>query len=127
MAPWTANVKFPHGTQFTFESLTFAVEEDGDLKMLPLEVALECLTLVHGHDPCSPVSSTTSGGAYLGSDPCAGLFIRTVKIIQGILVVASILQLSAEASSSSSSVASPGCDSTDDGAPQRRSIMQQLQ
>jgi hypothetical protein len=31
--------------------------------------------------------------------------------------VASILQPSAEASSSSSSAASPGCDSTDDGAP----------
>jgi hypothetical protein len=35
MAPWTFDVKFPHGTEFTFWSLTFAAGEDGDLKMLP--------------------------------------------------------------------------------------------
>jgi hypothetical protein len=35
MAPWTFDVKFSRGTQFTFGSLTFAVGEDGDLKMVP--------------------------------------------------------------------------------------------
>jgi hypothetical protein len=35
MSPWTFDVKFPLGTRFTFGSLTFAIGEDGDLKMLP--------------------------------------------------------------------------------------------
>jgi hypothetical protein len=35
MALWTFDVKFPHDTEFIFKSLTFATEEDGDLKMLP--------------------------------------------------------------------------------------------
>jgi hypothetical protein len=35
MTPWSFDVKFPLGTQFTFGSLTFTAEEDGDLKMLP--------------------------------------------------------------------------------------------
>jgi hypothetical protein len=35
MTPWTFDMKFPLGTQFTFGSLTFAVEEDRDFKMLP--------------------------------------------------------------------------------------------
>jgi hypothetical protein len=35
IAPWTFDMKFPFGTQFTFGSLTFAVGEDRDLKMLP--------------------------------------------------------------------------------------------
>jgi hypothetical protein len=34
MAPWTFDIKFPHGTQLTFGSLTFTAREDGDLKML---------------------------------------------------------------------------------------------
>jgi hypothetical protein len=39
MAP--LDIKFPRGTQFTFGSFTFTVWEDGDLKMLHLEAALE--------------------------------------------------------------------------------------
>jgi hypothetical protein len=35
MAPCAFDVKFPLGTKFTFRSLTFAAEEDGDLWMLP--------------------------------------------------------------------------------------------
>jgi hypothetical protein len=35
MTPWTFDIKFPRGTEFTFGSLTFAVGEDGDLRMLP--------------------------------------------------------------------------------------------
>jgi hypothetical protein len=34
MAPWIFEVKFPLDTQFTFGSLTFAVGEDGELRML---------------------------------------------------------------------------------------------
>jgi hypothetical protein len=36
MAPLSFDMKFRLGTQFTFESLTFAAGEDEDLKMLPL-------------------------------------------------------------------------------------------
>jgi hypothetical protein len=82
--------------------------------MLPLELAFKRLMLAHGQDLCSPIHSSTSGGACLGSDPCAGLFIRTVKIAQGILVVMFILQSSAGASSSSSLVRSPGQESAND-------------
>jgi hypothetical protein len=35
MAPRLFDVKFPYGTHLTFGSLTFAIGEDGDLKMLP--------------------------------------------------------------------------------------------
>jgi hypothetical protein len=35
MTPWTFDIKFLLGTRFTFRSLTFAVGEDEDLKMLP--------------------------------------------------------------------------------------------
>jgi hypothetical protein len=35
MTPWTFDIEFPLGTQFTFGSLLFTVWEDGDLKMLP--------------------------------------------------------------------------------------------
>jgi hypothetical protein len=94
--------------------MTFTVSEDGDLKVLPLEDALEHLVLVHGPDPCSPANSSASNSAYLGSDPYAGLFLHTIKIAQGIPVMTSILQPSAGASSSSSSTASPGYDSTND-------------
>jgi hypothetical protein len=48
MALWTFDVKFPYGTQFTFGSLTFTVEEDGNLKMLPPRPAPKCLTLGYG-------------------------------------------------------------------------------
>jgi hypothetical protein len=86
MAPF--DIKFSRGTQFTFGSLTFTTGEVGDLKMLPLEAALERLVLVHGPDPCSSANSSTSDGACSGLDPCAGLFLHTV---QGILVMTSIL------------------------------------
>jgi hypothetical protein len=35
MTPWTFDMKFHLDIQFTFGSLTFAMGEDGDLKMLP--------------------------------------------------------------------------------------------
>jgi hypothetical protein len=47
-------------------------------------------------------------------DPFAGIYICTTKIIQGIPVVTSTLRPLAGASSSSSSVASPDQDSSDD-------------
>jgi hypothetical protein len=82
MAPWTFDIKFLLGTQFTFGSLTFAVGEDEDLKMLPPGSAPE-------HPAPAPLS--TSGGACSGLDPFAGLYIRTVKFIRGIPIVTSIL------------------------------------
>jgi hypothetical protein len=49
-----------------------------------------------------------------GLDLCAGLYIYTTKLVQGILIVTSILQSSVGALSSSSSAASPNQDSADD-------------
>jgi hypothetical protein len=82
MASRMFNVKFPCGTQLTFRSLTFAVGEDRELKMLPPGPALEHLALA---------SSAASGGSCSGSDPSVGSYIRTAKIVRGILVVTCIL------------------------------------
>jgi hypothetical protein len=48
MLPWTFNAKFPYDTQFTFGSMTFVAEKDGNLKMSPARSASERLTLVYG-------------------------------------------------------------------------------
>jgi hypothetical protein len=105
MAPWTFDVKFPHGIELTFRSLTFAAEEDGELKMLPPEPAPKHLALA---------SSSASDGSCSRSDPCVGCYIRTGKIIQGIPVVTFILQPLAGAPSLSSSLSTPDLDSSDD-------------
>jgi hypothetical protein len=91
MAPWTFDVKFPHGTQFTFGSLIFAAGENEDLEILPQ--APEHPTLTPSFAPC---------GSCSGLDPCAGLYICTAKLVQGIPIMMSILRLLAGASSSSS-------------------------
>jgi hypothetical protein len=98
MAPWTFDMKFPLNTQFTFGSLTFAVRGDGDLKMLPLGPALEHPT---------PTASSTSGSTCSGLDPFAGLYIRTAKQVQGILIMTSTLWTFTRAPSSSSSASFP--------------------
>jgi hypothetical protein len=105
MTPWAFNVKFPCGTQLTFESLTFAVGEDGDLKMLPLGPPPEHLALA---------SLSASGGSCSGSDPCAGSYVRTAKIVRGIPVVSSIIRPFAGASSSSSSASTHDLDLSND-------------
>jgi hypothetical protein len=98
-------MKFPLGTQFIFESLTFAAREDGDLKMLPPRPVPEHPT---------PAPSSASGGACSGLNPFAGLYIRTAKLVRCILIVTSTLRPFIRASSSSSSASSPGRDSSDD-------------
>jgi hypothetical protein len=98
-------MKFPLGTRFTFGSLTFTVGEDGDIKMLPLGLAPEHPT---------PTPSSASSGASLGLDPFAGLYIRTGKIVRGILIVTSTLRPFIGASSLSSSASSSGRGSSDD-------------
>jgi hypothetical protein len=82
MAPWTFNVKFPRDTQLAFGSLTFAAEEDENLKMLPPGPAPECLALA---------SSSASGSSCSSSDPCTEIYICTTKIVQGILIMTSML------------------------------------
>jgi hypothetical protein len=103
MAPWTFDVKFPCGTQLTFGLLTFAVREDGDVKMLPPGPALEHLALA---------STSVSRGSCSGSNPWAGIYIRTGKIVQGIPVVTSILRPLVGASSLSSSASTPDQNSS---------------
>jgi hypothetical protein len=98
-------MKFPLGTRFTFGSLTFAAGEDGDIKMLPLGLAPEHPT---------PTPSSASSGVSSGLDPFAGLYIRTGKIVRGILIVTSTLQPFIGASSLSSSASSSGRGSSDD-------------
>jgi hypothetical protein len=105
MSPWTFDMKFSLDTQFTLGSLMFAVGEDGDLKMLPLGPAPKHLT---------PAPSCTSGCTCSGLDPFAGLYIRTAKLIWGILIVASTLRTFTGAPSSSSLTSSPRRDSSDD-------------
>jgi hypothetical protein len=95
MAPWTFDVKFPRGTEFTFGSLTFATGEDGDLRMLPPGEATE-------HTAPSSASSETQADPDLFDRP----YIRTVKLVRGIPVVTTILRPCARASSSSSSALS---------------------
>jgi hypothetical protein len=82
--------------------------------MLSQRPAPECRASVDGQAPWSLTTSSTSGGACSDLDPFAGLYIRTVKIIRGILIVTSTLQPLAGASSLSSSATSSDPDSFDD-------------
>jgi hypothetical protein len=95
MAPWTFDIKFPRGTEFTFGSLTFAAGEDGDIRMLHPGEAAE-------HIAPSSASSETQAE----SDLFDGPYIRTVKLIRGIPVVKTILRPCAGAASSSPSTLS---------------------
>jgi hypothetical protein len=70
--------------------------------------------VVDGQVPWSLTTSSTSGGACSSLNPFTWLYIRTVKIVQGISVVMSTLRPLVGASSSSSSAASPDQDSSDD-------------
>jgi hypothetical protein len=105
MAPWTFDVKFPHGTEVTFGSLTFAVGEDEELKMLSPGPASEYPAL-------APSSALV--GSCSGLDPCACLYTHTVKLVRDIPVVTSIFQLLVGASSPSSSTSTLDQDSSDD-------------
>jgi hypothetical protein len=105
MAPWTFDIKFPLGTQFTFGSLTFAVGEDGDIKMLPPGPAAEHPT---------PAPSSMSDSTCSGSDPFVGLYIHTAKLIRGILIVTSTLWTFIRAPSLSSLESYPSRDSSDE-------------
>jgi hypothetical protein len=58
--------------------------------------------------------SSTSGDASSGLDPFAGLYIRTIKLIRGILIVTSTLRPFTGAPSASSSASSRSRDSSDD-------------
>jgi hypothetical protein len=113
-APCTFDVKFPLDTQFTFGLLMFAMGEDGELMMLPPGPTPECYAPTDGQAPWSLMTSSTSGNACSSLNPFIGLYIRTAKIVQGIPVMTSTLRPLAGASSSSSSVASPDQDSSDD-------------
>jgi hypothetical protein len=70
MVPWTFDIKFPRGTEFTFGSLTLAAGEDGDLRMLPPGKAAE-------HIAPSFASSETQAESDLFDES----YIRTVKLV----------------------------------------------
>jgi hypothetical protein len=103
MAPWTFDVKFPRGTEFTFGSLTFAAGEDGDLRMLPPGEVTE-----------HTAPSTASSGTQADSDFFDESYIHMVKLVRGIPVVTTILRPCAGASSSSSSALSSDQGSSED-------------
>jgi hypothetical protein len=73
--------------------------------MLPLGPAPEHPT---------PVPSSASGGACSGSDPFAGLYIHTAKLVHDISIVTSTLRPFVGASGSPSLALSPGRDSSND-------------
>jgi hypothetical protein len=99
------DVKFSCDTQLTFGSLTFVVGKDEDQKILPPGPAPEHLALA---------SSSALGGSCSGSDPCAGNYICTAKIIRGITIMTSILRPLVGALSSSTSASTPDPVSSDD-------------
>jgi hypothetical protein len=103
MAPWTFDIKFPRDTEFTFESLTFAAGEDGDLRMLPPGEAAEHIA-----------PSSASRETQVESDLFDGPYIHTVKLVRGIPVVTTILRPCVGASSSSSSSLSSDQGSSED-------------
>jgi hypothetical protein len=103
MAPWTFDIKFPRGTEFTFGSLMLAAGEDRDLRMLPPGEAAKHI---------APSSASTETQAE--SDLFDGPYIRTVKLVRGIPVVTTILRPCAGASSSSSSTLSSDQGSSED-------------
>jgi hypothetical protein len=76
--------------------------------------APECLMSVYRQAVCLLAISSISDGTCSGLTSYGGSYIRTAKLIRGILIVTSILQPSVEASSSSSSTTSPDQDSADD-------------
>jgi hypothetical protein len=103
MAPWTFDVKFLRGTEFTFGSLTFAAGEDGDLQMLPPGEAAK-------HTAPSSASSGTQANLDFFDEP----YIHTVKLVRGIPVITTILRPCGGASSSSSSAQSSDQGSSED-------------
>jgi hypothetical protein len=103
MAPWIFDVKFPLGAKFTFGSLTFVVGKDEDLRMLPPGETTE---------HTAPLSA--SSGTQADSDFFDESYIRTIKLVRGILVVTTILRPYAGASSSSSSALSSDQGSSED-------------
>jgi hypothetical protein len=114
MPPWTFNVKFSYGTQFTFGSLMFATGEDGNLELLTWGPALKQFSPVYGQAPYLPASSSTSGGICSGLNPYSGSYYRVAMTGQGNPIRMPIVQPSAKTSSSSASAVSPDQDSTDD-------------
>jgi hypothetical protein len=82
MAPWTFSIKFSYGTQFTFGSLIFVVEEDGNLELLTQGPPPKHSTLVYGQAPYLSANSSTSGGAYSSLNPYAEPYHRAIKTTQ---------------------------------------------
>jgi hypothetical protein len=114
MAPWTFSIKFPYGTQFILGSLMFAAREDGDLELLTRGPTPIHPASVYGKAPNYLADPSTSGGAYSGLNPHAGLYHLSAMTSQGCLIGKTIFQYSTGTSSSSSSGATPDQDSIED-------------
>jgi hypothetical protein len=65
MAPWTFSIKLPRGTQFIFESLMFAADEDENLRLLTQGAAPKHPAPVYGKAPYYLTDPSTSGGGLL--------------------------------------------------------------
>jgi hypothetical protein len=113
MTPWTFSIKFSYDTQFTFESLIFAIGEDGDLELLTQGPAPKRLAPVYGQASYLLTNSSTLAGACLGLNPYTGSYHRAATTTQRIPIGAPIFQPSAGTSSSSTSTTSLDQDSTD--------------
>jgi hypothetical protein len=92
----------------------FATGEDGNLELLTQAPPPKRLTPVYGHALYLPASSFTSGRACSGLNPYERPYHRAAKITQEISIGAPIFPPLTRTSSSSTSVACPDQDSTDD-------------
>jgi hypothetical protein len=102
MTPWTFSIKFLYDTQFIFGSLMFAAGDDGRLELLTQGPTSRHLTSVYGQVAYLSTDPSTSDMAYSYLNPYAESYYLSASTSQGCPIGKSILQLSAEASSSSS-------------------------
>jgi hypothetical protein len=92
IASWTFIIKFPYDTQFIFESLMFAVREDGNLELLTRGPILRHPAPVYEKSPYYPADPSTSGRACSGLNPYTRMYYLSVMTSQGLLIRTPIFQ-----------------------------------
>jgi hypothetical protein len=114
MAPWTFSIKFLYDTQFIFGSLMFTARDDGNLELLTQGPVPRHHAPVYGQAPYLLADPSTSNEGRSGLNPHVGPYYLSAMMSQEYPIRKTILQLSAGASSSSSSRATLDWDSTED-------------